>query len=69
LAAKTPDLDKYFNLLEEEAKKAPKAAPVEKIKTGNEKKPEKPEEEEKKGFFKNLFKKKEEKPKKEEKKE
>jgi len=61
LAEKTPDLDKYFNLLEEEAKKAPKKVKVEKIKTGEEK-PEKKEEkkeEEKKGFFKGLFKKKE----------
>ncbi len=37
LAAKTPDLDKYFNLLEEEAKKASKdKVKVEKIKTPGE---------------------------------
>jgi hypothetical protein len=44
LAAKTPDLDKYFHLLEEEAKKAPKEAPVEKIKTNEDKLVEKKEE-------------------------
>jgi len=69
LAEKTPDLDKYFHLLEEEAKKAPKQVAVEKIKTETEKKPEKKErEEEKKGLFRNLFKKKEkeEKPEKKE---
>jgi hypothetical protein len=60
LAEKTPDLDKYFNLLEQESKKVPQAVNVEKIKTGEDKKPEeKKETEEKKGFFKNLFKKKE----------
>jgi len=59
LAEKTPDLDKYFNLLEEESKKASKDVIVEKIKTGEEKPAEKKEEpEEKKGFFSNLFKKK-----------
>lgn len=31
LAKKTPDLDKYFNLLEEEAKKAPQDVKVEKV--------------------------------------
>jgi hypothetical protein len=69
LAEKTPDLDKYFHLLEEEAKKAPKEANVEKIKTDEEKAPEKKEEpEEKKGFFKSIFKKKEKEEKKPQKK-
>ena len=58
LAAKTPDLDKYFNLLEEEAKKTTKEVKVEKIKTPGE--DEKIEEKQKQGFFakvKNKFKK------------
>ncbi|PIU72470.1 hypothetical protein COS79_02740 [Candidatus Woesearchaeota archaeon CG06_land_8_20_14_3_00_33_13] len=50
LAAKTPDLDKYFNLLEEEAKKIPeKDVNVKKIKTPGE--DEKINEEQKQGFF------------------
>ena len=46
LAQKTPDLNKYFNLLEEEAKKSPQQeAKVEKIKVpGQEEEPEKEEE-------------------------
>ena len=62
LAAKTPDLDKYFNLLEEEAKKIPeKDVNVKKIKTPGE--DEKIKEEQKQGFFakvKDKFKKKKE---------
>ena len=49
LAAKTPDLDKYFNLLEEEAKKNTNEVKVEKIKTPGE--DEKIEEKQKQGFF------------------
>ncbi|MFH1642063.1 MAG: hypothetical protein ABIC04_04135 [Nanoarchaeota archaeon] len=50
LAAKTPDLDKYFNLLSEEAKKAPKEeVKVEKIKTPGQEEPIKGEEKE--GLF------------------
>jgi len=53
LAQKTPDLDKYFNLLEEEAKKAPqKEVKVEKIKVpGEEEKEETTSEEKKPGLF------------------
>jgi hypothetical protein len=51
LAEKTPDLDKYFHLLEEEAKKIPlKDIKVEKIKVAGEK-PEEPKEENKKEGF------------------
>jgi len=50
LAQKTPDLDKYFNLLEAEAKKVPNEVKVEKIKVPGEE--EKEETEEKKpGLF------------------
>jgi chromosome segregation ATPase len=53
LAQKTPDLNKYFNLLEEEAKKAPKEeAKVEKIKVPGEE--EVPKGEEKEGFVEKL---------------
>jgi len=53
LAMKTPDLDKYFNLLSEEAKKIPKIeAKVEKIKVPGQEEPIK--EEEKKGLFDKL---------------
>ena len=53
LAAKTPDLDKYFNLLEEEAKKvSEKDINVEKIKTLGE--DEKIKEEQKEGLFKKM---------------
>jgi len=62
LAAKTPDLDKYFDLLEEESKKSPeKKVKVEKIKTLGQ--DEKIEEEQREGFFakmKNRFKKQDE---------
>lgn len=67
LAEKTPDLNKYFNLLEEEAKKQPIAEKVEKIKTPGEEEEEPVEEteevKEKKGLFsgfKNKLRKKEE---------
>jgi phage shock protein A len=55
LAAKTPDLDKYFNLLEEEAKKAPSEAKIEKIKALGE--GENVKETKKEGFFSKLKKK------------
>ena len=52
LAQKTPDLNKYFNLLEEEAKKAPQTeAKVEKIKVPGEEEKEEAAEEEKPGLF------------------
>ena len=67
LAEKTPDLDKYFHLLEEEAKKRPDMdVKVEKIKTPGEDekvKVKEEEEEEKESFFgklKEKFRKKEE---------
>ncbi|MDD5086540.1 MAG: hypothetical protein PHV16_02195 [Candidatus Nanoarchaeia archaeon] len=55
LAMKTPDLDKYFNLLEEEAKKAPLEAKVEKLKELGEE--EEVKETKKKSFFSKLKKK------------
>jgi chromosome segregation ATPase len=62
LAEKTPELDKYFNLLEKEATKAgADVAKIEKLKSlGEEEKKDQPaaeEEEEKKGIFANIFKK------------
>ncbi|MEA2035897.1 MAG: hypothetical protein U9O94_00205 [Nanoarchaeota archaeon] len=55
LAQKTPDLDKYFNLLEEEAKKAPQGEEkVEKVKTPGEEEKEEGEGEKKPGLLSKL---------------
>lgn len=56
LTEKTPELDKFFNILEKEAKLNPKEPEVENIKTpGKEEQPEEEEEEEKKkGLFAKL---------------
>jgi len=56
LTQKTPELDKFFNILEKEAKMNPKDPEVENIKTpGKEEPPEEEEEEEKKkGLFSKL---------------